>query len=252
MGAAMPERTFKHLDCRKEGGILVITLLHDRIQGDEVGDAVRSELLAALDQFGTVNIVIDFRHVQYLSTAGFRPLLSLHRKLQELRGRMIFCNLSPETEDVFVVTRLISNNKSSPAPFEKADNLEDALARFRHHTCRMENGILVIRLTETKLQGEELADSLNSQLLETVSEERLSQVVLDLTPVEFVATACLRPVLNLRNTLVARGGRLVVCGLRPQVAEVLTATRLIASGMGGPVPLETAPNLPEALATLKH
>src|SRR6516164_5285042 len=154
----MADTKFSHISCRKEDGVLVILLADEKLQGDELADGLRREFLDALSTHGLNKVVIDFRNVKYLSTAGFRPLLTLHRKLSEVEGRMIFCNLSPETEEVFVVTRLISANRFSAAPFESAGDLHSALARFRHHTSKTEQGHLILTLTENKLQGDSLAD----------------------------------------------------------------------------------------------
>jgi anti-anti-sigma factor len=248
----MAEPVFAHISCRREAGILVVLLKDQRIQGDSLGDLLRQELLEAVQAYNANQLVIDFQYVTYLSTAGFRPLLSLHRKLHETRGRMIFCNLMPDTLDVFVVTRLISPTRVATAPFEAASDLADALARFRHHTCRMENGVLVISITESKLQGDELADSLNDHLLATITQAQARKVALDFRQVDRIATACLRPLLNLRNHLHAREGRLVLCNLHPQVAEILSVTRLTSTIGVGPVPLESAPDLPSAIAALNR
>jgi anti-anti-sigma factor len=248
----MAEPVFAHISCRKEAGILVVILKDQKIQGDDLGDLLRQELLDAVQSYNTNQLVIDFQYVTYLSTAGFRPLLSLHRKLHETRGRMIFCNLSSSTLEVFVVTRLISPTRTSTAPFEAAGDLADALARFRHHTSRMENGVLVITLTESKLQGGDLADSLNDHLLVTVTQVQAKKVALDFRHVDRIATACLRPLLNLRNSVHAREGRLILCNLQPQVSEVLSVTRLTSTTGVGPVPLESAPDLPAAVAALNR
>src|SRR6516162_10451226 len=124
----MPDNKFTHIACRKDNGVLIVLLLDEKLQGDELADGLRQDFLEALSTHGLNKVVIDFRNVKYLSTAGFRPLLTLHRKLHELRGRMIFCNLTPETAEVFIVTRLISATRLSSAPFESADDLPAALA----------------------------------------------------------------------------------------------------------------------------
>lgn len=247
----MADATFSHISCRKEGGVLIILLADEKLQGDELGESLRHEFLEALQSHGLNKVVIDFRNVKYLSTAGFRPLLTLHRKLQENQGRMIFCNLSPDTAEVFVVTRLISANRYTAAPFERADDLHSALARFRHHTSRTEQGCLIITLTEAKLQGDQLATTLNDALQATVASANAKKVILDMGQVELITTACLRPLLNLRNLLLGKGGRLVLCNLNPYVAEVLSVTRLTSTTGMGPVPLESAKDVPGALAALK-
>ena len=247
----MADTKFSHISCRKEDGVLVILLLDQKLQGDELADGLRHDFLEALSTHGLNKVVIDFHNVKYLSTAGFRPLLTLHRKLHEVEGRMVFCNLTPETEEVFVVTRLISANRFSTAPFESAGDLPAALARFRHHTSHTEHGHLVLTLTESKLHGDSLADTLNDSLLATVNSANAKKVILDMGSVEVITTACLRPLLNLRNQLHAKGGRLVLCNLNANVAEVLTVTRLTSTTGTGQVPLESAKDVPAAHAALQ-
>jgi anti-anti-sigma factor len=117
-----------HLTCTSEQGVLVFTLTTPQIQGDALADALRQELLDAVVQTAATKVVIDFRNVEYLGSAGFRPLLSLYRKLQQGGGRMLFCNLAPEVAGVLLSTRLITTSRSTVAPFEMAADLPAALA----------------------------------------------------------------------------------------------------------------------------
>ena len=98
----------------------MLTLTDPQLQGDQLAEELRRELLAAVGQAGAANVVLDFRHVGYLSSPAFRPLLSLRRQLQGAGGRVVLCGLSPDVADVFHVTRLISTSRSSTAPFEVA------------------------------------------------------------------------------------------------------------------------------------
>src|SRR4051812_28421391 len=116
----MPAVGFPHLQCRLEQGVLVGVVTATQMQGDELADELRQELLRAVGDFKTNQLVLDFQHVKYLGSAGFRPLLSLYRKLHESAGRMIFINLSPDVEEVFLITRLLSKTPNGSAPFEGA------------------------------------------------------------------------------------------------------------------------------------
>jgi anti-anti-sigma factor len=233
-----------------QAGVLVIEFLDTLIHGDELADVLRRELLAAQAHFGATKLVLDFHRVVFISSAGFRPLLSLHRKMTELRGRLLLCNLNPDITEVFVVTRLVSTSRSTTAPFQLAGDVAEAIACLRHHTSRMENGVLVIHVTEPKLHGEDLADSLSQELLDAVNKAGTCKVVLDFSEVESISTPCMRPLLSLRSNLRPKGGRIVLCNLDPFVAEVLTVTRLIAPEGNGPVPLEAAADVPSAIQAL--
>src|SRR5262245_16090838 len=247
----MPERRFAHIDCRLENGILVVVLQPEEIRGEDVADDLRQALLDALAYHRSKKPVLDFERVKFLASTAFRPLISLHRKLQELHGRMIFCHLHPQIAEVFIVTRLIATSRSATAPFEMAADLPEALDRLRHHTSRTEQGVLVLTLTEPKLYGEDLADDLAECLTATVTQAGARKVVMDFQQVEAITTPCMRPLIALLNQLRAGGGRLVLCNLSPLVAEVLTVTRLISLA-GAPAPLESADNVGAAIATLNR
>jgi anti-anti-sigma factor len=246
----MADLLFQHLKCRMDAGVLVIDLLDSQVHGDELAEALRQELLAAQAHFGAGKIVLDFHNVKFLSSAGFRPLLSLHRKVTELRGRMLFCNLNKDTTEVFVVTRLISTSRSSTAPFQLAQDVPEAVARLKHHTSRTEQGVLVITINENRLHGDDLADSLSAELLNTVNQADADKVVLDFAQVQTISTPCMRPLLSLRTHLRPKGRRVILCNLDPFVTEVLTVTRLIAPDGSGPVPLESAADIPAAIRAL--
>lgn len=244
----MPEPIFERVTCRVESGTLIATFKDAQITGDELADALREELLAALEHFGPAKMIIDFENVVYLSSAGFRPLLGLHRKTTERGCRMMFCNLKPDIAEVFTVTRLISPNPNMKAPFQTAPTLADALARLKHHSSRVEHDILIITLADKQLHGEELADALVKELLETVSAAKTNKVIIDMRSVESISTPCMRPLLSIRSHLKSSGGRVCLCNLSEFVAEVLTVTRLISPS--GPAPLEHAADVPEAMKML--
>jgi anti-anti-sigma factor len=130
----MAEQGYRHIRCRPEGNVLVLTIAERQVQGDDLADALRGEFFQALEQYPSQGVVLDFHEVDFVSSAGFRPLLSLYRKLREQgrlgkEDRLLFCNLSPNVLDTFRTTMLITTNDARPAPFENANTLEEAVAR---------------------------------------------------------------------------------------------------------------------------
>src|SRR5262245_1865293 len=114
----------QHLGCP----VLVLTINEAQVVGDDLCDALRDEMLTLTVRSHARNVILDFHKVVYVASAGFRPLLSLHRILREQGGRLILCGLSPEVEEVFEVTRLISSRGSSRAPFEVQKDVPGAVA----------------------------------------------------------------------------------------------------------------------------
>jgi anti-sigma B factor antagonist len=121
----MPEPQARLVGCP----VVVFSLREAQINSDEIAEALREELLALYNQVGAVHAVLDFGEVTYLSSAGFRPLLSLNRQVRERGGRLVLCNMRPEVEEIFAVTRLIDPSGSKPAAFLAQPTVPAAVAQ---------------------------------------------------------------------------------------------------------------------------
>src|SRR5262245_24106092 len=104
---------WKHLACPA----VVFAVRIGEIRGDALADELRDELLAAYERAAAVHVVLDLQPVSFLSSAGFRPFLSLQRQVRARGGRMVLCRLRPEVEEILSVTRLISRHGAAPAAF---------------------------------------------------------------------------------------------------------------------------------------
>jgi anti-anti-sigma factor len=120
----MADQAFKHISCP----IAVLRIELAQLIGDDLADSLREEFLAARRAIGAQHIIVDFQPVTYLSSASFRPLLSLLREVRAQGGRLVLCNLQPYVHEVFTVTRLISSQEAMPAAFEVQANLTAAIA----------------------------------------------------------------------------------------------------------------------------
>lgn len=114
--------------------VAVLSLSDNQIIGDDLADSLRDQLLAMAVQSQARNIVLDFQKVTFLSSSGFRPLLSLHRILRQQNGKLILCRLSPEVREIFEVTRLISTKGQAKAPFEVFPDAVAAVASLSADT----------------------------------------------------------------------------------------------------------------------
>ncbi|HEY7313118.1 MAG TPA: STAS domain-containing protein [Gemmataceae bacterium] len=126
----MPPFVGSLLQSAVDQGVLVLTVTQSRLQGEEVAEALRDELHAAVARTGVNLVVIDLRHARYLSSVAFWPLLSLRRQLLDAGGRLMICGLCEDVEDVFATTKMISTGGAVDAPFEVAPDADDAVARL--------------------------------------------------------------------------------------------------------------------------
>lgn len=120
----MTQPNDSHLQCP----VVVLTIQNAQILGDEMADTLRDQLLAVAVQSKAQNVVLDFRKVTFLSSAGFRPLLSLHRLLRQQNGKLMLCGLNKDVHEIFEVTRLISTRGQSKAPFEVYPDVASAVS----------------------------------------------------------------------------------------------------------------------------
>lgn len=111
-------------------GVLILTIVQPRIQGEEIAQALRDEMRESVARTGVNRVVIDLQHTRYLSSVAFWPLLSLRRQLIDAGGRLIICGLSGDIEDVFTTTKMISTGGAVDAPFEVASDTAAAVARM--------------------------------------------------------------------------------------------------------------------------
>jgi anti-anti-sigma factor len=113
-----------------EQGVLILTIVQPSIQGEEVAQTLREEMMTAVTGAGVNRVVVDLQHTRYLSSVAFWPLLNLRRQLLDAGGRLIICGLSGDVEDVFASTKMISTGGEVDAPFEVAPDAVTAVAQL--------------------------------------------------------------------------------------------------------------------------
>jgi anti-anti-sigma factor len=128
----MTKPPFRHIRYSTQQGVLVLTVTEPQVRsGDfELVDTLRQELLDAVGQNRPRKVVVDLSAVEYLGSGGFRPLLSLRKRLQESGGEMLLCCLGPDVREVLLTSRLINDTGSADAPFGVAPDLSQAIARL--------------------------------------------------------------------------------------------------------------------------
>lgn len=124
----MPDPVYRHLVFLMREEILVVVLTTASIEGEAIARELRDELLAVVASTCAKKVVIDFHQTRFVSSAAFRPLLSLRRRLQESGGRVILCGLTPSIGDIFYTTRMVSPDGVFVPMFEMAPGVEDAIA----------------------------------------------------------------------------------------------------------------------------
>ena len=90
--------------------------------------------------------------------------------------------------------------------------------------------VTVIRFTDRRLVDDAVVDGVRRSLLRLAGDPGRTQMLLDFAAVEALSSTVLAGLVSLNKRLKGQGGRLAVCGLRPDVREVFALT-----GLEGPL-----------------
>jgi anti-anti-sigma factor len=122
---------FRYLSTRDDGDVLILTLELNRLSSYEQSEIMGRELIEAVQARQAPKVVIDLGKVEYMSSVGYGPLITLRARVRDLGGQLVLSRLSPVVKEMFEATRLLINPQSPKSLFEFTDTLEDAVASLR-------------------------------------------------------------------------------------------------------------------------
>ncbi|HBH51388.1 MAG TPA: hypothetical protein DDY91_05790 [Planctomycetaceae bacterium] len=96
----------------------------------------------------------------------------------------------------------------------------------RHFAWNLQDGILVVSVTQPRLVEEHVVHSLFNQLTGLLDETGHSRVALDFSCVKFLGTTTLGQLILFEKKVRARGGHLKLCGIPQEIFPIFRITRL--------------------------
>jgi anti-anti-sigma factor len=78
-----------------------VTIMEPRGRMDVTGAKPFGDRVVALIGSGCRQMLIDLRHIQYISSAGFRALLIARKRSADTQGKLVLCGLSAEVRRLF-------------------------------------------------------------------------------------------------------------------------------------------------------
>ena len=91
----------------------------DTIQVEAIGE----ELYELVDKRDHKKIILDFANVKFLSSSALGVLITLKKKADAIKGKVVICSMRGDLKKVFKITRL-------DKMFEFYNDEEKALATF--------------------------------------------------------------------------------------------------------------------------
>ena len=83
----------------QQAGSVTIVEIKGRIDSNSA--KAFGERLSTLIKAGRARLVVDFKNIIYISSAGFRALRVAGRLVEETNGTLVLCSLSSEVQRLF-------------------------------------------------------------------------------------------------------------------------------------------------------
>ena len=102
--SSQPRR--RRLELEDIDDVTVVNFTDRKILDEQNIQAIGEQLFSLVDELGRRKILLNFSNVEYLSSAALAKLIILNKKVQEVDGRLILCNIDPQIYEVFEITKL--------------------------------------------------------------------------------------------------------------------------------------------------
>jgi anti-sigma B factor antagonist len=101
-----PSQPRTRLVLENVGDVTVVGFVDRRILDEANIQIIADQLFGLVEDQGRRKIILNFLNVEYLSSAALGKLITLHKKLVAVKGKLVLCNISPQIYEVFAITKL--------------------------------------------------------------------------------------------------------------------------------------------------
>ena len=91
---------------RQDGTTTIVVFQTESLMNHLELERIGQGLSALVDEGRRHQLLLDFTKVRYLSSQAIGVLLSLHKKIAQVRGSLVLCGVGPELMDLLRITRL--------------------------------------------------------------------------------------------------------------------------------------------------
>ena len=102
--SSQPRR--RRLEVEQIGDVTVVNFVDRKILDEQNIQLIGEQLFGLVDQDGARKMLLNFGNVEYLSSAALGKLITLNKKVQAAKGKLILCNIDPQIHEVFEITKL--------------------------------------------------------------------------------------------------------------------------------------------------
>lgn len=110
--------------------------------------------------------------------------------------------------------------------------------------CAVENGVVIATVLVPQIRDPQVVDTLRSTMLQAIDSSNARSVIVSLRDVKFMMSMAFLAFMAVRRRM--GEGRVVLCDITPEIAEILSLCRLIPTEKMPSAPFEVASSLSDA------
>ena len=103
-----PDRSNSYITCEEHGDVMVVGFKMRLINDEENIEQLGQQLFALVEQSNWLKLVLDLSNVEYLTSSVLGKLITLHRKLHRIQGKMVLIGLSEGVDAILRTSKLLS------------------------------------------------------------------------------------------------------------------------------------------------
>ena len=100
------------------------------------------------------------------------------------------------------------------------------MAQYRRIGVTHNNDVAIVSFNDKKILDEASIQELSAELFGLVEQQKMGDILLNFTNVEFLSSAALGKLITLDRKVKASKGRMKMCNIRPEIFEVFQITKL--------------------------
>ena len=101
MEPGMPKIEVIHHD-----GVVQVEFLVEEILEEAVIADITDTVLQLIEENPGLKLLISFKNVVHFSSSALGMLIRIHKRIEEVNGKLRLCNIVPSLYEIFVITKL--------------------------------------------------------------------------------------------------------------------------------------------------
>lgn len=96
----------RRLEWEDLGDVTVVNFTDKKILDEQTIQVIGEQLFSLVEEVGRKKLLLNFSNVELLSSAALGKLVTLNRKIKDVGGKLVLCQINPNIFEVFEITKL--------------------------------------------------------------------------------------------------------------------------------------------------